>query len=110
MRIINAIFGAVWIVIVGALYLIGVLSPDGALVTGLIPFSVMVVDFFIERHYFKKLVRLGAVSPEKAVTREQAKIDPDPVGSGALKRLVKSGRVAVTEDNRYYAIIKDKAQ
>jgi hypothetical protein len=61
-----------------------------------------------ERYYLKRLNKVKAVSPESAVTREEAEIDPGPIATGALKRLVRRKKVKATEDGRYYVECKDK--
>lgn len=55
-----------------------------------------------ERYYLKRLNKVKAISSENAVTREEAKIDPGPIATRALKGLVKRKKVKVTGDGRYY--------
>ncbi len=61
-----------------------------------------------QRYYLKRLKKVKAVSTESAVTREEAKIDPGPIATGALKVLVKRKKVKTTEDCRYYVPCEDE--
>ena len=49
----------------------------------------------------RKIAQVGALSPETAIKPEEAGITDD-WDKRALKRLVKEGKLGVTEDGRYY--------
>jgi len=79
-----------------------------ALLAGLLVVGFL-EDYLAKRSCLKKLKEVGAVSPESAVTAEEAGILPKDKGEigfrrlfhRALKALVKQGKIEVA-DGRYY--------
>lgn len=84
-------------------FMIGAIATTACVVV-----SMLLLNIIAERYYLKRLKKVKAISPESAVTREEAKTDPGPIATGALKRLTKRKKVRVTENGRYYVGCKDK--
>lgn len=90
-------------------YIIGIITTAIVVAAG-----CLLADYFAKRSCLKKLKKVGAISPETAVTAEEVGIIPsDERELGlrrlfyrALKALVKQGKIGI-KDNRYY-ICKDK--
>lgn len=98
------------IIALAVLYLSKLINIEGVAAFITIMMLVWITDIIAERYYLKRLIRLGAITRENALTREQAKMDTGPIVTRALGALVKNGKAVVTEDNRYYIGIKDKSE
>jgi hypothetical protein len=75
----------------------------------LISGAVFFISYFYLGYRFERILRkiamAGALSPETAVKPEDAGITSD-WDKTALRGLVRKGKLAVTEDGRYYVIKK----
>lgn len=74
------------------------------IIIGIVVYFALNFTFrYEDERVLRRMATAGALSPETAVKPEDAGITDD-WDKRVLKRLVKEGKLAVTEDGRYYVV------
>jgi hypothetical protein len=109
MNIIEAIVAVTAFTVIIAVAVISGMNIIHAITTVIgVGILTLLLDFINLRYLLRKLKKANAISPEKALTLKEAKLESGPLTEPYLARLIKRKKVNITEDGRYYVESKDE--
>ena len=103
---IEATAGAIVTIVIGLILGLNIIHAISLVIV--VEGGILLLDFINQRYLLRKLRKAKAISPEKAVTLKEAKLESGPLTEPPLARLIKRKKVNITEDGRYYIPCEDE--